>query len=154
MADVPELKAAFAAGADIHAATAQELFGHVDRETRGRAKTINFAILYGISRWGLAPRLGVTPEEAQGMIDTYFQRFPGIQRYIHDTLSSVREKGYSRPCSAANAGSRASVRRIRPSARAANAPRSTPRFRAPAPTSSSAPWPRWNRRWPRRACRA
>lgn len=95
MADVPELKAAFAAGADIHAATAQELFGHVDRETRGRAKTINFAILYGISRWGLAPRLGVTPEEAQGMIDTYFQRFPGIQRYIHDTLSSVREKGYS-----------------------------------------------------------
>jgi len=95
MADVPELKAAFAAGADIHAATAQELFGHVDRETRGRAKTINFAILYGISRWGLAPRLGVTPEEAQAMIDTYFQRFPGIQRYIHDTLSSVREKGYS-----------------------------------------------------------
>jgi DNA polymerase-1 len=95
MADVPELKAAFAAGADIHAATAQELFGHIDRETRGRAKTINFAILYGISRWGLAPRLGVTPEEAQGMIDTYFQRFPGIQRYIHDTLSSVREKGYS-----------------------------------------------------------
>lgn len=95
MADVPELKAAFASGADIHAATAQELFGHVDRDTRGQAKTINFAILYGISRWGLAGRLGVTPEEAQAMIDTYFQRFPGIQRYIHDTLSSVREKGYS-----------------------------------------------------------
>jgi DNA polymerase-1 len=95
MADVPELKAAFAAGADIHAATAQTLFGEVNRDTRGRAKTINFAILYGISRWGLAGRLGVTPEEAQAMIDTYFQRFPGIQRYIHDTLSSVREKGYS-----------------------------------------------------------
>jgi DNA polymerase-1 len=95
MADVPELKAAFADGADIHAATAQTLFGEVNRDTRGRAKTINFAILYGISRWGLAGRLGVTPEEAQAMIDTYFQRFPGIQRYIHDTLSSVREKGYS-----------------------------------------------------------
>jgi DNA polymerase I len=95
MADVPELKAAFAAGEDIHAATAQTLFGEVNRDTRGRAKTINFAILYGISRWGLAGRLGVTPEEAQAMIDTYFQRFPGIQRYIHDTLSSVREKGYS-----------------------------------------------------------
>ncbi|NBC37073.1 DNA polymerase I [Novosphingobium sp. FSY-8] len=95
MADVPALKDAFAAGADIHAATAQELFGEVTRETRGRAKTINFAILYGISRWGLAPRLGVTPEEAQAMIDTYFARFPGIQRYIHDTLSTVRERGYS-----------------------------------------------------------
>ena len=95
MADVPELRDAFAAGADIHAATAQELFGEVTRETRGRAKTINFAILYGISRWGLAPRLGVTPEEAQSMIDTYFARFPGIQRYIHETLNGVREKGYS-----------------------------------------------------------
>ena len=95
MADVPALKQAFADGADIHAATAQELFGEVNRETRGRAKTINFAILYGISRWGLAPRLGVTPEEAQAMIDTYFARFPGIQRYIHETLEGVREKGYS-----------------------------------------------------------
>jgi hypothetical protein len=49
MADVPALKDAFASGADIHAATAQELFGEVNRETRGRAKTINFAILYGIA---------------------------------------------------------------------------------------------------------
>ncbi|QKG71109.1 DNA polymerase I [Erythrobacter mangrovi] len=95
MADVPSLKAAFAAGEDIHARTAMEMFGTVDRDTRGRAKTINFAILYGISRWGLAGRLGVTPEEAQAMIDTYFQRFPGIQHYIHSTLESVRERGYS-----------------------------------------------------------
>lgn len=95
MADVPELKAAFAAGEDIHARTAQEMFGEVNRDTRGRAKTVNFAILYGISRWGLAARLGVTPEEAQGTIDLYFQRFPGIQRYIHDTLASVRECGFS-----------------------------------------------------------
>ncbi|WP_369026656.1 DNA polymerase I [Qipengyuania sp. RANM35] len=95
MADVPSLKEAFAAGEDIHARTAQEMFGTIDRDTRGRAKTINFAILYGISRWGLAGRLGVTPEEAQAMIDTYFQRFPGIQRYIMETLESVRERGYS-----------------------------------------------------------
>ncbi|MFM5922672.1 MAG: DNA polymerase, partial [Novosphingobium sp.] len=95
MADVPELKQAFAAGEDIHARTAQEMFGEVNRDTRGRAKTVNFAILYGISRWGLAARLGVTPEEAQGTIDLYFQRFPGIQRYIHDTLASVRERGFS-----------------------------------------------------------
>jgi len=95
MADVPALKSAFAAGEDIHARTAQEMFGEVNRDTRGRAKTINFAILYGISRWGLAARLEVPPEEAQAMIDTYFQRFPGIQRYIHETLESVRACGYS-----------------------------------------------------------
>jgi len=95
MADVPALKEAFAEGEDIHARTAQELFGEVTRETRGRAKTINFAILYGISRWGLAGRLGVSSEEAQAMIDTYFQRFPGIQNYIHATLAGVRERGYS-----------------------------------------------------------
>jgi DNA polymerase-1 len=95
MADVPSLKEAFAAGEDIHARTAQEMFGEVTRDTRGRAKTINFAILYGISRWGLAARLEVPPEEAQAMIDTYFQRFPGIQRYIHETLESVRARGYS-----------------------------------------------------------
>ena len=95
IADVAPLREAFAAGEDIHARTARELFGEVTRDTRGRAKTINFAILYGISRWGLAGRLGVVAEEAQAMIDTYFQRFPGIQRYIHDTLASVREKGYS-----------------------------------------------------------
>jgi len=95
MADVPELKAAFEKGEDIHARTAEELFGHVDRDKRARAKTINFAILYGISRWGLAGRLGIEPDEAQEMIDTYFKRFPGIQHYIHATLESVRERGYS-----------------------------------------------------------
>ncbi|OZA91926.1 MAG: DNA polymerase I, partial [Erythrobacter sp. 34-65-8] len=58
-------------------------------------KTINFAILYGISRWGLAGRLKVEADEAQAMIDTYFKRFPGIQRYIMETLETVRERGYS-----------------------------------------------------------
>ena len=95
MADVPELKQAFANGEDIHARTASEMFGEVTRDTRARAKTINFAILYGISRWGLGARLKVEPDEAQAMIDTYFQRFPGIQRYIVDTLERVRERGYS-----------------------------------------------------------
>jgi len=95
MADVPELKQAFAQGEDIHSRTAQEMFGLVDRDTRARAKTINFAILYGISRWGLAGRLGVSSDEAQAMIDRYFERFPGIRRYIHATLEGVRENGYS-----------------------------------------------------------
>ena len=95
MADVPSLKEAFEEGEDIHSRTAKEMFGEVNRDTRGRAKTINFAILYGISRWGLAGRLGVEADEAQEMIDTYFQRFPGIQRYILETTERVRERGYS-----------------------------------------------------------
>ncbi len=97
MADVPPLKEAFAAAEDIHSRTAQEMFGTVDRDTRAKAKTVNFAILYGISRWGLGGRLGIEADEAQAIIDTYFQRFPGIQHYIHATLESVREKGYSEP---------------------------------------------------------
>ncbi|MFC4256954.1 DNA polymerase I [Altererythrobacter xixiisoli] len=95
MADVPPLKEAFAQGEDIHSRTAEEMFGAVDRDTRARAKTINFAILYGISRWGLAGRLGTSADEAQAMIDRYFERFPGIQRYIVTTLEQVRERGYS-----------------------------------------------------------
>ena len=95
MADVDTLKEAFASGEDIHARTAREMYGEVTRDTRAAAKTINFAILYGISRWGLAGRLGVEADEAQAMIDRYFQRFPGIQRYIVGTLEQVRERGYS-----------------------------------------------------------
>jgi DNA polymerase-1 len=93
--DVPQLKEAFERGEDIHNMTAQELFGTVNRDTRASAKTINFAILYGISRWGLAGRLGVTADEAQATIDRYFERFPGISRYIADTLSDVRETGFT-----------------------------------------------------------
>ena len=95
MADVPELKDAFASGEDIHARTATEMFGEVTRDTRAQAKTINFAILYGISRWGLGARLGVEPDVAQDMINTYFARFPGIQSYMTSTLEFVREHGYS-----------------------------------------------------------
>ena len=95
IADVAQLKAAFEDGEDIHNRTAQELFGEVNRDTRGRAKTINFAILYGISRWGLAKRLEVEPDEAQAMIDAYFKSFPGIGDYIQETLAAVRERGFS-----------------------------------------------------------
>ena len=94
MCDVPALKEAFAAGDDIHAMTAMELFGEVNRDTRGRAKTVNFSILYGISRWGLAGRLGISNDEAQALIDRYFERFPGISRYIAETLSKAREDGF------------------------------------------------------------
>lgn len=95
IADVPALREAFERGDDIHSMTAQELFGELNRDTRARAKTINFAILYGISRWGLAGRLDVAPDEAQAMIDRYFERFPGINRYIAETLGFAREHGYT-----------------------------------------------------------
>ncbi|GAA3694208.1 DNA polymerase I [Sphingomonas cynarae] len=95
MADVPALREAFANGDDIHSLTAQELFGEVNRDTRGRAKTINFAILYGISRWGLAARLEVSADEAQAMIDRYFERFPGVNRYMAETLEAVRGQGFT-----------------------------------------------------------
>ncbi|MET0239222.1 MAG: DNA polymerase I [Sphingobium sp.] len=95
MADVPALRDAFIAGEDIHSTTARELFGEVNRDTRGRAKTINFAILYGISRWGLASRLEIDADEAQAMINRYFERFPGISTYINETLEKVRARGFT-----------------------------------------------------------
>ncbi len=95
MADVPALKEAFASGEDVHARTAIELFGEVNRDTRGRAKTINFAILYGISRWGLAARLEIDADQAQAMISRYFERFPGISNYINATLEQVRAHGFT-----------------------------------------------------------
>jgi DNA polymerase-1 len=95
MADVPALKEAFANGEDIHSLTAMELFGEVNSDTRGKAKTINFSLLYGISRWGLAGRLGISADEAKAMIDRYFERFPGINHYISRTLQSARETGFT-----------------------------------------------------------
>jgi DNA polymerase I len=96
MADVPQLKAAFREQADIHSLTAQELFGSADRESRNKAKTVNFAILYGISSWGLAGRLGISRDEGKAIIDRYFERFPGIRAYIDQTLQFARENGFTR----------------------------------------------------------
>jgi DNA polymerase-1 len=95
MADVPQLKEAFRAGHDIHSMTAEELFGRVDRDTRNQAKTINFAILYGSSAWGIAGRLGVPKDEGKAIIDRYFERFPGIRAFIHSTLAFARERGFT-----------------------------------------------------------
>ncbi len=96
MADVPQLKEAFRDGVDIHSMTAEELFGTVDRDTRNQAKTINFAILYGSSAWGIAGRLGVPKDEGKAIIDRYFERFPGIRTFIHNTLAFAREHGFTR----------------------------------------------------------
>jgi DNA polymerase-1 len=94
-ADVPQLKEAFARGDDIHTITAQQVFGDASKDSRNKAKTINFAILYGISAFGLSGRMGISRDDAQKMIDRYFERFPGIKNYISTTLQQVRESGYS-----------------------------------------------------------
>ena len=96
--DIPELKRAFAAGIDIHTATASEMFGvpveQMDPETRRRAKAINFGIVYGISAFGLAAQLGIDQGEAGAYIKTYFERFPGIRAYMDATRAEVRAAGH------------------------------------------------------------
>lgn len=96
--DIAELKRAFKAGHDIHAATASEMFGvpieQMDPETRRRAKAINFGIVYGISAFGLANQLGIDQGEAGAYIKTYFERFPGIRDYMDRTKAEVRQAGF------------------------------------------------------------
>lgn len=98
IADIPQLKQAFADGMDIHAMTASEVFGvpveGMDPIVRRSAKAINFGIIYGISAFGLARQLGVSRTEAQGFIDRYFERFPGIRAYMDDTIAACRKQGY------------------------------------------------------------
>jgi len=98
VADLPVLRESFANGEDIHARTASEVFGvpmaGMDPMTRRRAKAINFGIIYGISGFGLARQLGITPGEARGYIERYFERYPGIRAYMERTKAEARVKGY------------------------------------------------------------
>ncbi|MFL5255931.1 MAG: DNA polymerase I, partial [Rhodopila sp.] len=98
VADLASLKESFAKGEDIHARTASEVFGvpmaGMDPMTRRRAKAINFGIIYGISGFGLARQLQITPGEAKGYIDRYFERYPGIRAYMERTKEEARIKGY------------------------------------------------------------
>lgn len=98
VAEIPQLKQAFADGVDIHAVTASEMFGvpveGMPSEVRRRAKAINFGIIYGISAFGLANQLSIPREEAGAYIKKYFERFPGIRAYIDSTKEYAREHGY------------------------------------------------------------
>jgi DNA polymerase I len=98
VADIPALRESFARGEDIHARTASEVFGipmaGMDPMTRRRAKAINFGIIYGISAFGLARQLGITPGEARTYIDAYFVRYPGIRAYMERTKEEARISGY------------------------------------------------------------
>ncbi len=98
VADIPALKQAFADGLDIHAMTASEMFGvpldEMTPEIRRKAKAINFGVIYGISGFGLARNLRIPRAEAQGFIDRYFERFPGIRTYMDDTVAFAKEHGF------------------------------------------------------------
>jgi len=93
------LRAAFAAGEDIHAATAATIFDlpieHVDGELRRRAKAVNFGLAYGMNAWGLAQRLDIAPDEAQEIIDGYFGGFPKIKAYLAAQVERARLDGYT-----------------------------------------------------------
>jgi len=98
IAEIDALKDAFASGIDIHAMTASEVFGvpieGMDPMVRRQAKAINFGIIYGISAFGLARQLDIGRKEAAGYIDAYFEKFPGIRKYMDDTIEFGREHGY------------------------------------------------------------
>ncbi len=98
IADIPALKQAFADGLDIHAMTASEMFDvpldEMTPDIRRQAKAINFGVIYGISGFGLARNLRIPRAEAQGFIDRYFERFPGIRAFMDDTVAFAKEHGY------------------------------------------------------------
>ncbi len=98
VADLPAMKEAFKDGQDIHAMTASEMFDvpihDMTPEIRRQAKAINFGVIYGISGFGLARNLRIPRSEAQGFIDRYFERFPGIKTYMDDTVSFAKEHGF------------------------------------------------------------
>jgi DNA polymerase-1 len=93
------LREAFAAGIDIHAATAATVFGlpleQVDGELRRRAKMVNYGLAYGMNAWGLAQRLDIAPDEAEEILDGYFNGFPKIRDYLRAQVDRARMDGYT-----------------------------------------------------------
>ena len=92
------MRAAFTTGADIHTATAAQVF-HVDpadvtHEMRRRAKAVNFGIVYGISAFSLSQDIGVTVAEAKAYMEAYFATFPGVRKYMDDVVAQAKERGY------------------------------------------------------------
>ena len=92
------MRAAFTTGADIHTATAAQVFhvapGDVTHEMRRRAKAVNFGIVYGLSAFSLSQDIGVTVAEAKAYMEAYFATFPGVRRYMDDVVAQAKERGY------------------------------------------------------------
>jgi DNA polymerase-1 len=93
-----QMIAAFLRNEDIHTATAAKIFGvppeEVTREMRGKAKTANFGIIYGISAFGLSQRLNIPRSESQALIEGYFRVFPGVRLYMSNIVEQAKQKGY------------------------------------------------------------
>ena len=93
------LREAFATGIDIHAATAAKVFGlpldQVDPELRRRAKMVNYGLAYGMNAWGLAQRLDIPPDEAEEILDGYFDGFPKIREYLRAQVERARKDGFT-----------------------------------------------------------
>jgi DNA polymerase I len=98
LSDDERLLEAFAAGEDIHKATAAEVFDcaldQVQSEQRRAAKAINFGLMYGMSSWGLARQLEIGRKEADEYIERYFERYPGVRRYMDQTRAVAKKQGY------------------------------------------------------------
>jgi len=92
------MQEAFVNGQDIHSATAAKVFDvpleEVDKTMRGKAKMVNFGIIYGISAFGLSQRLGIPRKEAAEIIKQYFMQYPGVQSYMNDVVEDARKNGY------------------------------------------------------------
>src|SRR5207253_1990928 len=95
----PGLREAFANDEDVHAATAAKVWGFavedVPRDLRARAKAINFGLAYGMNRFGLAQRLGITPDEAQEYIDGYFRSFPMVKEFMAGVVKQAYADGFT-----------------------------------------------------------
>lgn len=100
IADVEALKQAFKEGKDIHSKTASDIFGvpidMVTKNMRRIAKAVNFGIVYGISGFGLSENIGVSTKEAKEFINNYLETYPGIKKYMDDTIARAKEVGYVR----------------------------------------------------------
>lgn len=98
LSGAPGLIEAFLNGEDIHAETASKIYHvplkEVTPEMRRRAKTANFGIIYGISAWGLAERLKISRKEGKELIEGYFTLYPGVKRYMEESVEKARKKGY------------------------------------------------------------
>jgi len=94
-----KLLAAFESGEDLHATIAAVIFGvkpdHVDSEMRRQIKAMSYGLAYGLSSYGLSAQLGISPGEAQALMDTYFQRFGGIRDYLKTVVEDARKVGYT-----------------------------------------------------------
>lgn len=99
ISDDQHLKEAFIEGQDIHSSTAMRVFGiekpeDVTPNMRRQAKAVNFGIVYGISDYGLSQNLGITRKQAQEYIDTYFEKYPGVKKYMEDIVREAKDKGF------------------------------------------------------------